>query len=94
MAYDKSKDKWAGTAQSPVDLGVDSFDIETSDTVDLPVYPKSIWVGTAGTLVVIPLKHADDTPVTYLNVPVGEFTHTRVRRVLATSTAGGLLGNV
>jgi hypothetical protein len=58
--------------------------VTPSDTEDLPVAARSLWVGTGGDLVVIPLN--GDTALTFKGVPAGfQFTWS-VRRVLATGT--------
>lgn len=61
--------------------------ISTSDTVDLPLYSRGIFVGVGGD---VALKLVADDPnaasVVFKNCASGQFLPFRVRRVYATST--------
>lgn len=58
--------------------------VTPSDTTDLPVIPKGLWVVAPGTLSVIA---ADDTAAVSLGtVPAATVVLVRARRVMATGT--------
>lgn len=62
--------------------------VTPSDTVDLSVWAKALYVGEAGDLSVIPAGDGALTAVTLRNHPVG-YAPVQVRRVLATGTTAG-----
>ena len=65
-------------------------DITPSDSAYLTDIPKSLYVGTGGSLVAI---YAAGDAVTFANVPSGTVLPIRPRRVNATSTtATGIVG--
>lgn len=55
------------------------------DATMLADFPKALYVGTAGDVVVLPLY--SDTAVTFKGVPAGTLLPIRCRRVNATGTA-------
>lgn len=64
--------------------------LRPSDTVDLGVVTRALFVGEAGTLVV---RMAGGGVVTLANVPAGTMLPIRVDRVFATgTTAASILG--
>lgn len=85
MAYDVTKDPNLLTS-SLVDSQARSLTtITPSDTVDLTIYQKALYVGVAGDLSVIPVNQSTDTAVVLKNHPVG-YVPIQVRRVMATGT--------
>lgn len=67
-----------------------AFAITPSDTVDLPVVTRAIYVGGGGSIAVI--LAGDASSVTLVAVPVGSFLAIRAKRVLASTTATNLVG--
>jgi len=59
--------------------------VTASDTVDLPIYAKALYVGAAGNIRVLTVGGEDGEAVTFANHPVG-WLPVQVRRVLATGT--------
>lgn len=69
----------------------DAFVPVKSDTVDLAVNTRGLWVGGAGGVQV--LMVSDDVPVTFTAVPAGTLLPICVRRVYLTgTTATNLVG--
>lgn len=60
--------------------------VSPSDTVDLAVASKCLYVGGAGDLAMIMVDDADSQSVTLKAVPVGTVLNVQVRRVLNTGT--------
>ncbi len=60
------------------------FAIVPSDTVELPLVPKGIFVGTGGDVTLRGLNSAAD--VTYRNLPDASYIAVRARFVRATGT--------
>lgn len=85
MAYDETKDPYAGTAPSLAFFGTRGVPISPSDTEDLNPYPKTVFVGTGGTVKFIPVGNEDDEPLT-LPFPDGAIIPWRVRRIFANGT--------
>lgn len=86
------------TKRNQAGSGRRAFAITPDDNQDVcgkdgaPFYYKSIWVGEAGNLTVIPGGNEEGVPITFHGVPVGWFLF-QVRRVLATgTTAANLIG--
>lgn len=76
----------AADLSSPASRGVA---ITPSDTTDLPVGVRAVWVGGAGAISVI---LADDAnPITLSAVPAGTLLPIMARRVRATGTTATLL---
>jgi hypothetical protein len=69
--------------------GSSLFAVTPADS-DLPALVRALYVGTGGTLVL--LAKDDSTPVTLSNVPAGAFIPVRAKRVLAATTASGIVG--
>ena len=91
MSYDASKDPWSNApTDNPDILGGSGVAITPSDTVDLTVYAKAIVVTEAGNLVILPVKNADGTTITFTGVSVGFIPPYRVRRVFATGTTASV----
>lgn len=90
MPYDKTKDKWAGQAQSLTEQSRNAVQFEPADS-DFAIYPKAIYVGTGGDLYVIPLESTTEDLVPYMNWPGGTYFELRVRRVAASTTASDLV---
>lgn len=69
-----------------------AFAITPSDSTDLAVAARALYVGTGGT-VVVRLRATGTTAVTFKNVPSGSVLPVRAVRVLATgTTAADLVG--
>lgn len=69
-----------------------AFSVSASDTVDLPTPAKALYIGSAGSLTILPINATDDgQTVTFANHPVG-YMPVQVRRVLASGlTASGIV---
>lgn len=71
MAYSNSAD-WRITGKDPSSPGREAWAITASGS-DQTVYPRSLWINTAGTVTGVPIDApAADTAVSF-TVPVGEF---------------------
>lgn len=69
----------------------DAFVPVKSDTIDLAVNTRGLWVGGAGDVVVI--MAGDDDAVTFTAVPAGTLLPICVRRIYTTgTTATNLVG--
>lgn len=67
------------------------FPVIPSDTGELVLLPKAIYIGTGGNLVVRPVDGNAD--VTFVNLPNGAILDVRIVAVRATgTTAGDLVG--
>ena len=83
-------DKYESFGRNILEPPDDAFAITPSDTQDLAVVPRAIYVGTGGDLAVVT---AAGTTVTFRNVQAGALIVQRVGRVLATgTTAADLVG--
>lgn len=84
-------DTFAAVLDSLIAPARNCFAITPSDTANLPVLPKAIYVGSGGTLVIRAADAVSD--VTFMNVPSGSILDIRVTSVRATGTsAGNLVG--
>lgn len=84
-------DKFAGFTQSPADPARSIFDVNPSDTTDLPEVTNALNVATPGTLRVTTLEGS----ITDISVAPGYAFPVRVTRVWATgTTATGIRGLV
>ena len=63
---------------------VDAAAVTPSDTVDLPFATRSLYIGGAGDLTVMPVRGS--APVLYKAVPVGTRLNISVTRIYATGT--------
>ena len=61
-----------------------TYDVVPSDTKDLPLLPKAIYVGTGGNMVLRAVNGTSDT--LFKNLPSGFMLSVRAVRVLATGT--------
>lgn len=62
------------------------FAVTPSDSVDLPTNCRSLYVGTAGNIVLVT---AGGTTLTFVNVGAGSILPVRADRVRATGTTAG-----
>lgn len=85
-AYVQANDPYFTHTPNRLTPGNNAAAVTPSDTVDFTSYPKGIVVTAAGNLVVLPLKGADGTYITFTAAPVGLVVPFRVRRVQATGT--------
>ncbi len=91
MAYDATKDPQSGyDVKGPFSFGTKGRVVTPSDTTDLDPYAKAVVVTAAGNLVILPVKNADGTTLTFTNAPVGFVPPYRVRRVLSTGTTASV----
>jgi hypothetical protein len=67
---------------------IGAFEV-TSSGVDLDIFPRALYVGGTGDVVV---KTINDETVTFKAVPVGTFLPIRVKQVSGTSTATYIVG--
>lgn len=77
-------DEFARLAQSSMTPSENPFAVTPDDVTDLPVVPKAIYVGGAGTIVLRGIESEQD--VTFVDVPAGVQLQVRPRRILATGT--------
>lgn len=84
MAYDKLKDNYEEFPKSLITPGRKAVAVVTSDTVDLLVYAKRLYIGVAGDVAVLAV--GDSVAIVYKSHPVGYFDAVQVRRVNATGT--------
>lgn len=85
MAYDTTRDRYfAGKSNAPSRRAAA---VTPSDSVDLAVYAKQLYIGTTGNITVVPAgdTSASGTGVLFSTVPVGWFP-VQVRRVNSTGT--------
>ena len=86
-----SIDRFTGYADAPDSPAADAFAITPSDSVELPVVTKAIYVGTGGHVTLRPLRASAD--VTYRNIPSGSYLTIRASYVRAAgTTASDLIG--
>lgn len=79
--------------RQPVELdspGREFFAITPNSGADIPLRPRALWIGVAGNLTVV---DSNGTQTTFSNMPVGWHPIGPVR-IMATSTAGGIVGVV
>ena len=67
------------------------FAVTVSDTVDLPIFSRGIWVGVGGTIVATPMGMDPASSLTFLNLPSGFMLPGRFRRIWATGTSASSL---
>ena len=68
-------------------VGESAFAITPDDAADLAFIPRTIYVGGAGDLAVIPWNEGSPADaVTFVGMAAGSFLPLRVSRVLATGT--------
>lgn len=86
-----NQDQLNGFADSPMAPAQTCFAIVPADAAFLPHVTKGIYVGTGGTLVIVPLR--GDQPVSFTNLPSGAILDVRATAVHATgTTAADLVG--
>lgn len=79
-----SVDKYFGRDVELSDPANEAQPVVPSDTADLPRVTRSLYVGTAGNIVM--QGGDDDAPRTWKNVPAGSFLPFRAKRIMATGT--------
>lgn len=84
MPYNSSQDPFTGATKAVTAQARGAVAVTPHDTNDLATYPKALWIGADGNIVVIPVENADNAPVTFA-VSQGVLP-VQVRRVLATGT--------
>lgn len=85
MPYDPTKDPYysGGPASQPARKAAA---VTPNDATDLATYAKALFIGTAGTVVLIPVDNADGETVTFAGLANGQTLAVSARRVLATGT--------
>jgi len=76
-------DRYFGTGDDLLSPASDGVAVTPSDTQDLPVASKRLWVGGAGNVTIITVR---GTQLTYTGVPAGIYLNVRAARVKATGT--------
>lgn len=79
-----SNDPFLNLADSSSGPARRAFAVAPSDTADLPVLPKALYVGSGGTVVVRTVEATAD--VTFRNVASGQVLDVRAQFVRATGT--------
>lgn len=83
-------DKFQNSDPSLVSPASSAFPITPSDSTDLAINTRCIYVGVTGN---ITLNMYDGSSVTFSNVPAGFILPVRAKRILATgTTATSLIG--
>lgn len=77
-------DKFKNSPIGVSDPGANAAAVVPSDSTDLPVSSRALWVGGEGSVEVIMVN--DTSPVVFAAVPAGTLLPLRVRRVLDTNT--------
>lgn len=86
-----SADSFSGYADSLTAPASNCFAIAPSDTVELTIVTKALYVGTGGDVVLRPVNGSAD--VTFRNVPDGGIIDVRTRAVRAAgTTAADIVG--
>jgi hypothetical protein len=74
---------YAGSGGDLLSPAGDGVAITPSDTVDLAVVPRRLWIGGAGNVTINTLAGRS---LTYTGVPAGTYLQMRASRVFATGT--------
>lgn len=82
-------DNFADNSEGLKSPGKNAAAISLSDTVDLPIYSRALFVGVGGNISV--LLVGDTNPVLLKNVASGQLLPLRVKRVYAATTATDLV---
>lgn len=86
-----NQDSFNGFADSPMAPAQTCFPITPADAVLLPHVTKGIYIGTGGTVTLVPLRGGQ--PVSFVNLPSGAILDVRATAVNATgTTAADLVG--
>jgi hypothetical protein len=87
QSYDPTKDRFGSFSDQSVAQCSRWAAVTPSDTTDLAEYPKAIYAGVGGDIVMIGMKaSAAAAGVTWKAVPQGVVQPVRPRRILATGT--------
>lgn len=62
------------------------YTVTPSDTVELTIIPKALYVGVAGDVTLVGVDSPDDTPIPFYNVPAGSILDVQPKLVMATGT--------
>ena len=76
-------DRYAGVGSDLLGPANDGAAVTPSDSVDLPVASKRLWVGTGGNVALVTVA---GTSLTYTAVPSGTYLQIRASRVKSTGT--------
>src|SRR5579884_2034175 len=76
-------DRYAGTGIDLLAPANDGAAVTPSDSANLPISSKRLWVGGAGN---VSLVTVNGTPLTYTSVPAGTYLQVRAQQVKATGT--------
>lgn len=86
-----NQDSFNGFADSPMAPAQTCFAITPADSTLLPHVTKGIYIGTGGTVVLVPMRGG--APVTFVNVASGSILDVRATAVHATgTTAADMIG--
>lgn len=91
MPYDSSRDQYhglAGSSAGAMESATREYAAVLSDTDDLEEYAKGFYVSVAGAVKYLPIKNADDEPVTK-TCNVG-YHPIQIRRIFTTGTDADL----
>lgn len=85
------EDAYRHVIASPLSPAEQCFAVAPSDTLELPVATKALYVGAGGDVRLVAL--GDTAAVTFRNVAAGTILDVRARTVLATgTTASSIVG--
>jgi len=87
QTYNLTQDPYAQRSTAVASQARNAAAVTPSDSANLSPYAKSLYIGVAGNVTVVPINAASDSEtVTFANHPVG-YMPMQVRRVMATGTA-------
>lgn len=90
-SYDPARDQNVPTSTEVMSQARGAVEVTPDDDNDLEIYAKALYIGSAGSVAVIPVNNDDDQVVIFENHPVG-YMPVQVRRVMDTdTTASGIV---
>lgn len=76
-------DRYLGAGDDLLSPASQAAAVTPSDTADLPIAAKRLWIGGAGA---VKVNTVGGSTVTYTGVPAGTYLNVRASRVYATGT--------
>lgn len=81
------EDPYRHSIDSPMTPAENCFAVVPSDTTDLAIATKAIYIGEAGDVTLVSVRGRN--PVTFRNLPAGSILDVRVKAIRATGTTAG-----
>lgn len=88
MPYDPTKDP---NSRATYETARNAVAVAPSDTADLTMYSRCLYVGGDGDVTVVMVGQNGDAPITFPGVVGGTLLPIQVRRVMATGTTATAL---